>query len=266
MNGIKFFYVEVAIAKRTSDPRPRQLRNTLRMSLLEIAIHHASLRPPVRPSQMRILKMLLEEYSHADDAEMIFALQHSSAEVVQALLAHWPDGKLTLKPNILRPDKLFQREISRGGLLRVIHEGLDIGPLWYIARRDSFFSGEDTAAAFFELFMRRGENINGQCGPVGTALHSALLCFCSFSSRLRSSMPHPRWIFDHGMWNILIAKGADVNASGPFGTPLEFLWRLANTVEEPEYRNVKLWTSGIRWLITKGAKNSRPDPNGSVPS
>lgn len=48
--------------------------------------------------------------------------------------------------------------------------------------------------------MRRGEDINGQCGPFGTALHGALF-----------------HLFDVGspeLWTLLVVKGANVNAGG----------------------------------------------------
>ena len=63
----------------------------------------------------------------------------------------------------------------------------------------------------------------------------------------------------------LMAKGADVYASGPLGTPLELLWRMANTVKfKANYSS--LWAGAIRQLVEDGAVNNGCDPNGFVPS
>ena len=228
------------------------------MSLLEFAIHHASKYSKNHKnhkniaSQTRIVDTLLQKYSLAQDAEMKFALQHSTAEVVRLLLAHWPDGKMIFKSDTLRSDEGFNGEVSRGGLSEYIQEGFDTGPMWYIARRASTNFQDDTE--ILDLFIRRGEDINGQCGPVGTALHGSLL---QVSRSSLYSYPY----------TILVAKGANVNASGPFGTPLEFVWRIANTVgRETKYKYARSWAAAIKFLIKNGAVNNRRDPNGSVPS
>lgn len=122
--------------------------------------------------------------------------------------------------------------------------------MWYIViRTRSMFN--DDLAELIDIFMRRGEDINAQCGPIGTALHSALL----------DVEPHP-WFFRK--LELLIAKGANVNASGPLGTPLEFLWRLANT--KASLGSVEDLKKAIHWLMERGAVNNRCDPNGSIPS
>ena len=221
---------------------------TFQMSLLEFAIYHARNHGA---SQTRIVATLLEKYPHAQDVEMRFALRHSSAEVVRLLLAHWPDGKTIFKLDTLRCDKDFDKEVSRCGLSEYLQGGFDIGPMWYIARRPNF---EEDNAELVDLFIRRGEDINGQCGPVGTALHGSLLQLSHLS--LGSNI---------NMCMILLAKGADVNASGPFGTPLEFVWRMANTVKHVKYKYVYRWPRAIQWLIENGAVNNRCDPNGFVP-
>ena len=62
----------------------------------------------------------------------------------------------------------------------------------------------------------------------------------------------------------LIERGADVNAPGPFGNPLEFTWLLANE-DKPTLPSFYIWER-IRFLIEHGAINNREDPNGCVPS
>ena len=121
--------------------------------------------------------------------------------------------------------------------------------MWYIARR--LYTERDDDAELIDLFVRRGEDINAQCGPVGTALHTALLHLDMYD-------------FDTSMMSLLVVKGANVNASGPLGTPLEFVWRLANTEQYDE--SMDRYANAMRWLIERGAMNNRPDPNGSIPS
>lgn len=223
----------------------------LQMSLLEFAIHHASKHHFNGPSQARIVALLLNQIPGTHDAEMVFALQNSPAEVVQLMLPHWPDGKIRFKPETLAADEDLTKEVSRSGLSNFLLEPSSVGPLWYIARRHTSFEEDD--ARLVDLFVRRGEDINGQCGPVGTALHAALF-------RLAFLWPKP------DMWKVLIANGADINAQGPLGTPLELVWRLANTVERRKYKYVRPIILAIQWLLQCGAVNDKCDPNGSVPS
>ena len=225
-----------------------------RISLFEFAIHHASKMDCNHASQTRIFELLLERYSHAHhaDAEMILALQISSVEVVESLLRHWPDGKMVLKSNTFRFDEILEEEVSRSGLSKLCPESFEVGPMWYIARRASGFLSRDNAK-LTDLFLRRGEDINDQCGPFGTAFHGAVLHL--------SIMP-----LELDKLELLLAKGADIHASGPLGTPLEFTWRLVNTVKRPLYYNSESVMKGIRWLIKHGAVNNKCDPNGSVPS
>ena len=247
------FYIETEGKYRF---RRRKLPGSFRMSLLEFAIRHASKHRDSSGSQTRIVALLLEQYSHAHDAEMIVALQYSSAEVVKILLRDWPDGKMILKSNLIESDEHLKGELSRSGLLKLCPDVSDVGPMWYVARRtDTYFYGDN--AELIDLFVRRGEDINAQCGPVGTALHSALLHLNT--SPWRSHMV-----------KLLVAKGANVNASGPLGTPLEFVWQLANTMLDDDSGMYEFIVGGhvnaIRWLIEKEAVNNRYDPNGSIPS
>lgn len=243
------FYLEVDNTFGAFSPRAL---DSFRMSLLEFAILNASKLDCNHASHTRIVALLLELYPHVLDAEMILALEVASAEVVKLLLRHWPDGKMVLKSNPFTSDYYLKKEISLCGLLEFCSESLDIGPMWYIARRRFTYTPEDNAK-LINLFLRRGENINDQCGPLGTALHGAVLKLSCMPYRL-------------GMWKLLVAKGANINAGGPPGTPLEFMWRLANTVTPWSNGCIHDWRIGIHWLIENGAVNNRCDPNGSVPS
>lgn len=229
------------------------------MSVLKFAIQHASIDHRNNATQTRIVALLLDHHSQAQDAEMICALQMSSAEVVELLLRHWPDGETVLKSSSTQSEIEVGEEISRGNLSAFFQQDFEVGPLWYVARRQTLLYVNDDAE-LVDLFVRRGEDINTQCGPVGTALHSAMLPLNFGHTSYRSCSEYTT------MWNLLLAKGADINAKGPLGTPLEFVWRLGNTGNERFYRGLRWWSSAIQWLIENGAVNDMRDPNGSVPT
>ena len=105
-----------------------------------------------------------------------------------------------------------------------------------------------------DLLISRGENINEQCGPFGTVLHS-------YFDNIAGSMHYKNDVF-----KLLVAKGADVNATGPYGTVLEFVWMLVNTYETFELRDAFPFRDMIHELIKRKAVNNRKDPNGLVPT
>ncbi len=245
-----WYYLEV----QDSFFRPGvRTQTSFRISLLEFAIHHASKHFHNGTFQVRIVAILLDHNPCVHDAEMISALQMASAEVVQLLLPHWPDGKIVLEQDPLGSDDGLERETSYSGLSKFCQEKFNVGPMWYIARRGRYETFLEDNGELIDLFLQRGEDINDQCGPLGTALHGALLRLSQYDS-------------NPTMQKLLVEKGADVNASGPLGTPLEFVWRLANTVRRGKYRYVTPFMTAIHWLIGNGAVNNQRDPNGSVPS
>lgn len=125
--------------------------------------------------------------------------------------------------------------------------GTILGPFWLIGKRGW---GTETAE-MIDLFLKRGEDINEQQGPSGTAIHSQVDEAPTYSGRLVE---------------LLVRKGANINRSGPQGNALEYLWRKFNTVGSRRWRKLREYGSAIRHLIGLGAVNSRPDPNGLVPS
>lgn len=105
--------------------------------------------------------------------------------------------------------------------------------------------------------MRRGEDINAQCGPFGTVLHSIV-----------DGIPQNFALFTSSVYllDIFLQNGANINAAGPYGNALEFLWKIANTDEQQTIASVCGHRDVMRHLIKRGAVNNQPDPNGLIPS
>ena len=245
------FYLDSVEAPNYQAYWYRNKINPNRISLLEFALWHSSKHYDNSNSQMQIVTTLLERDSRVQDAEMVYALRNSAPKLVQLLLAHWPDRDLVFDIDSMKYDYDFENEISLEGVADKYPHRAQTRPLWHIAKRrccDEYQNEE-----LLDIFLKRGENINGQCGPVGTALHGSLLHL-------------PYWADQSfGLFKLLVEKGADVNAHGPLGKPLEFVWRL---VHKGWWKRKHTWkiTRGIKWLIDCGAINEQEDPNGSVPS
>ena len=226
-------------------------RKPNRISLLEFALWHTSKDYHSSISQMQIVTTLLERYSQVQDADMVYALRNSDPKLVQLLLAHWPDRDMVLDIDSMRHDYDFEDELDFEDVTDKYRQGVHTRPLWHIARRQ--YHDEYQDKELLDIFLKRGEDIHGQCGPVGTALHGNLL--------------HLPWQDGRsfGLFKLLIEKGADVNAHGPLGKPLEFLWRLAHKHGVTPDSGWRI-TRAIQLLINCGAINEQQDPNGSIPS
>lgn len=246
------FYLEIDGVLGYQADWYQDMINSSRISLLEFALWHASKQYHNSNSQMQIVTTLLERYSRVQDAEMVYVLQNSAPKIVKLLLAHWLDRDMYFDIESMGHDKLFKREIDFAGFPDKYRQRAHTRPLWHIARRK--YRDVHQNEELLDIFLERGEDINGQCGPVGTALHGNLL--------------HLPWSSSDGsfeLFKLLIERGADVNAHGPLGKPLEFVWRLAHT----RWRKLKYgWkiVQAIEWLIDCGAINEQQDPNGLVPS
>ena len=57
-----------------------------------------------------------------------------------------------------------------------------------------------------------------------------------------------------------------MNATGPYGTVLEFVWMLANMYKTTKLRYAFPFRDMILDLISAGASNNRPDLNGLIRS
>lgn len=209
-----------------------------------------------------LLAAIFRHRAVIDDAAIVVALQKSSNFVViQWLLQRRNAGPMILAPPGLRYSTAFEGQYTRyhgsrwisintHDMPHLLASQPNVGPLWILACRRPYFSQPESecVAAILETLVTRGEDINGTCGPFGTALHAVV------------SQLH---IGYRSLARLFLDRGADVNASGPYGNPLEFLWLLlfTNDLDDDEWRFIL-----INPLLERGAVNNQPDPNGMVPS
>ena len=224
-------------------------------SLLEIAVRHAGkhkIYDMTGDLGYRLVAVVLEYCPRVDDAAILVALKECSTKVVQLLLSHMPSGKIALESGILSLDQQLDQDLSEREFLCPIQKPFDVRPLWCIARRRKWHR-LDNAGELIDLFMARGEDINEQSGPFGTPLHGALLGVNSQFGNIH-------------MWDLLVSKGADVNAAGHMGTPLEFVWRMLCESKLSNMRRDKIehYQMTVGWLVRKGATNNQPDPSGMI--
>ncbi|USP74161.1 hypothetical protein yc1106_01435 [Curvularia clavata] len=210
------------------------------VGLTVVAVHAAS-----RLGRTAILKTCLAYDPFVEDSVFRRALIDAPLEAVQILLDH---GKTTSLQLVFksRVDLGFydfeDEELKRPVCFR---------PLWDVAKRDEMPGIEE----LIDTFLRRGEEINGQCGPGGTAIHS-------FFRNAAYCHRYERTVLE-----AFLRKGADINAIGPYGTPLEYLWMLTRNVSprlKTKYkRKIRLAIDG---LIELGGVNCKKDPNGRIPT
>jgi len=220
------------------DPKP--------LTVTFLAIGAASGFPTL--SRRTILETLLAVEPTIGDKTFRIALRTAPLEVIQILLnkGSTSSGQLIFLSSVdyHSLDTHHDQKLNRKFCFL---------PLWEVARRED---AEDTESVI-DLFPQRGENINAQCGPFGTALHSFLKNAEESYSDYQSEV-----------LQVLVCRGADVNAEGPRGKPLEYIWMLANTSKHGKMKMKYAWKylEPLRDLINLGAVNMREDPNGMVPS
>ena len=223
---------------------PKSLMTT-KEAALRCALFRAFNAP--QPGQGDMIKTLIKLHDQVDEHDFLMVMKSATPEVVEILVKH-----RSSRPLRLRRKRGYVTHV----LLLDSEEELDFGAFWIIARRGAE-QGRLTNE-LVEALIRAGEDINGICGPFGTALHGIVDCKTNvdFQSHL----------------DILISHGADVNIPGRFGNALEFAWKLLNTWEVDYVRKAALapnWHElrrRLRSLIHLGAVNARADPNGKVPT
>jgi hypothetical protein len=218
------------------DPKP--------LSVTFLAIQGASLFPTL--SRRTILETLLAVEPTVGDMAFRTALRTAPLEVIKILLdkGSTSSGQLIFLSSV----DYHNWDTSRDQKLKIEFRFL---PLWEVAKRED---AEDTESVI-DLFLQRGEDINAQCGPFGTALHSFL-----------KNMNESYGVYQSEVLRTLVCKGADVNAEGPKGKPLEYMWMLANTSSHGKIKYARKYSKPLRDLIKLGAVNMKEDPNGMVPS
>ena len=234
------------------DQRHKDASDYFQMSLLEFAIRRAGFYPKYGTLEPLLVSTLLNHYSSPSDAELIAALKRSNLDLVKFLLPYWPTGKMIFKLGTIRNGRSFKAWGLPDRIAESFTDESTIGPLWYIIGSTI---EQPEKKELIDIFLRRGEDINGHCCPVGTALHAVVLWL--YSRRRDYNWP---------LVTTLVSRGADVNAHGPFGTPLELAWQFASPGSPKKMKYLKPMAPAIRELIQNGAINSKPDPDGLVPT
>ena len=184
-------------------------------------------------ARFRILELCLNLSCHVHDDLILGMFLKGVPTLVSIVLRYLPQA----------PIEINVEGQSRGS--KTTEQRL--GPLYLVARR-SF--NDSYTTEILDLLLDRGEDVNALCGPRGTALHSHLEHVAEY---------------DAEFVEIMVLKGADINASGPIGNPLEYVWYLANT-NLGDRKSRASYPRAIEHLISLGAVNQKPDPNGVIPS
>ncbi|KAJ9500522.1 hypothetical protein H2202_003738 [Exophiala xenobiotica] len=213
--------------------------------LTDVAIHtfcNYSVWGFIDDRHMRTFAILLKLYPTVSDEDLLSAVCNAPAEVLRLILDHQRSGKMILTGGtrvrvysvLPRTDVFEQPEKYR--------------PLAALGHRKS-----GDVKSVLDMFLDRGEDINEQCGPLGGVIHYT------------AAVPNGRTL---EVLDLLIQEGADVNQPGPEGTPLEFLWKEANTrtLTFMTVIHVSGYRDALRHLIDLGAVHNATDPNGLVPS
>ena len=212
-----------------------------------------------------MLSTILKHRKLDVDAALVMALDKGkSLDVIQCLLQYKAaSGPIILSPPNLQYSDAFQyqpddddddygndsnegsknTEINTWNYPHLLATQPNVGPLWVVARCPiyrSFHHMEET----IDLFLSRGEEVDGTCGPFGTALHAA-------ASR---PDPSPSFLI---MMTLLVERGADINAFGPLGTTLELFWiTLGNKSLAKRRRYGKGYCRSLmEYMIPRGSDN-----------
>ena len=209
------------------------------------------------PSPLRsgLVLLLAPHSSRLKGSEMLMAIGKLSMLEIEALLIHFPQGPLYFHSWMVDHDFDCLGDLVEGRILMGTKH--PYGPLWEVGARFDMQSIPD----ILRLFLRRGEIINAQCGPIGTIFHSVAL-HQLLSDYITWSTEQLEVIF-----GMLSSHGGDINATGPEGTVLDFVWNEAH-LKSGVYLSYRMpsFPLLIRALIKLGASNSMRDPNGLIPS
>ncbi|OAL26100.1 hypothetical protein AYO20_10234 [Fonsecaea nubica] len=195
---------------------------------------------------------LLEQCLIVEDIEITAAICYCLPRLLRLLLKYHPGDITSLKHDQFEVG-LYLAWISD------YPEGNVCWPLLAFAHAASVYPGTRKnyvrdAQETLVMLIDRGVQVDGTCGPLGGVLHY-------IARPLTHGMNITVQIID-----LLVGRGVNINQLGPQGTPLELLWKLANTEKYPDKSHTYSCRMLMRALIDRGAVNTRKDPNGLVPS
>ncbi|KAI1608488.1 hypothetical protein EDD36DRAFT_423386 [Exophiala viscosa] len=195
-------------------------------------------------------RQLLEKCPVVNDYEIATAIWSTKSELLRMLLLYrkTPIRSLSIAPGRM---ELYLRYLR--GLPKEMSGQLS--PLCFLRHR-----GYDTGSVekIIDMLKVRGVCMRDPCGPLGGPLHYVIE---------KGVLLDMYWDNVADVVATLIENGGELNQTGPNGTPLEYLWKVANTRSVHwEMVDVAGIRRTLRLLISSGATNSRQDPNGLVPS
>ena len=196
-----------------------------------------------------------------DDTTMLRLLRWANMEDIQTCLERFPRGKLILKSSVFcccRAAPWKKCGCQNGRRLR------QYSPLWVLTHRiaTGVLGGE--TRKLFDLFISRGEDVNGRNGPEGHLLHIPVMLPLSRLATLSASLNAIE------MLDLLISYRPKFETTDSEENPLERCWKCIHT-RSMEYECVtRLRGPHIRILVRKllnsGMKNRKKDPNGLIPT
>ncbi|KIX93516.1 uncharacterized protein Z520_10694 [Fonsecaea multimorphosa CBS 102226] len=233
--------------KRTPDPA--KMIRLLKEAAVLSAFQEGSWKPT--GNFLSTASFLLKQCPIVEDAEIMGAVGNRAPKLLRLLLKYRA-GDIRLLNVRTEEAALYLDTSTRWSQSEGVHPFVALDYALYLMVRDDFHKATQEVIA---ILMERGVQINGSCGPLGGVLHYII--------NEVPDNPHADDIVR--FIDLLKGKGADINQLGRQGTPLEFLWELANTREVANWERATC-RAVLRNLIAHGGVNRRKDPNGLVPS
>lgn len=194
-----------------------------------------------------IVRFLAPISPRLHEPDMLMAIANLPASEIEVLLAQYPLGPLTLRSTLLFYDRF---DIEQ----QVEAPEFTYGPLWAVGQRRR--DNHETRAVL-RLFLGRGEDFHGQCGPYGTILHSIVALTTQYGYSAEQAGLNIR---------LFIEFGANVHTRGIQGNVLEFAWKQAHSETINRHFGHLACGQLIKLFIHMDVANAVCDPNGEVPS
>lgn len=227
---------------------------TASVSLLATAVFCSASWQFGKSRHAEIIRSLVCHSRRLEDFDMLMAIRQLSLTEIEDLLTQWPKGRLVMRTNLFLHN-VPQRFMFHSRFAEHLQE-FSYGPLWAVGGR---ISNSDDTSARLQLFLDRGEDINGQCGPFGSILHSTVAHYLFADDYL--------WTAFEGIFIDFVEVGdANVHQKGPQGNVLEYAWKEAHSEQRLARRAPQRCDQLIEFLIRIGLNNSVKDPSGEIPS